>query len=376
MVLKIYKWDVFICHATEDKLTIVNLFYEKLNVNVKNVWYDKENIRDWDDIKKEIIENIPKTRILVCILSKAMLDNSKNWPWIEIGKFLDNKNDEFFLPLLYNINPNELKYLDIPPFIKVKNLPPLSLNNLNEKALNILTKVKKHKAQERKQKSFAFFVTLLFSLIFISAIKFYSPLDLSSKGNLKKNYLDSIKKESNLYINDSIGVQFNTFNDDLTTVKISNVTLHPGSSQDWQDTIVAKSGDIIAIRVSYHNTSRVSALNTSIRVSPQKSTFVTSQKFTGNISSINMAANCEKCYGSALVLLEGNAKEIKFITGSIRWFPDSPISTLSLPFSLQEELGIFSSSGIDIGNVLPDISCPNYQVYCHQGTLNLQYKVQ
>ena len=47
MKFKKYEWNVFICHATEDKENIVDPFHAELTKHIKKIWYDKENIKDY-----------------------------------------------------------------------------------------------------------------------------------------------------------------------------------------------------------------------------------------------------------------------------------------------------------------------------------------
>jgi len=180
MLFACYKWGVFLCHVSEDKETIVDSFYTVLNTHVKKVWYDKYCIEDWDYIEEEIFNNLPKSRVLVVILSKALLmpdeESSegrkiipKKWPWTEMGNFLSNKRKrKYILPLRYDLTIDELKQLDIPDFLRTKSIPLLDSENVNEKALNVLKKVKKHRTRERNSKIFLFFILPILSLIFIT----------------------------------------------------------------------------------------------------------------------------------------------------------------------------------------------------------------
>lgn len=171
------------------------------------------------------------------------------------------------------------------------------------------------------------------------------------------------------------GSMFNTAPNDLATVKVSNVTQNPGSSLNWQSSITANPNDIVAARVSYHNTGVATASNTTIRMSPQISASVHSQSFTGNIAATNLSANCYNCNGSATISVSGSqGQTFTFIPGSVRWYPDSPVSTQVVTFSASQELQLFGQ-GINIGSILPDSTCPTYQTFCHQGTLNIQYRV-
>jgi hypothetical protein len=76
------KWDVFICHATEDKKEVAKPLYEALVKAGLKVWYDESAIKLGDRLHKSISKGIAESGYGVVILSKHFF--SKNWPQVEL----------------------------------------------------------------------------------------------------------------------------------------------------------------------------------------------------------------------------------------------------------------------------------------------------
>ena len=175
------------------------------------------------------------------------------------------------------------------------------------------------------------------------------------------------------------GSMFNNMSNDLATVRVSNVTQNPGSTMNWSSSVNANPNDVIAVTIYYHNTSSVSASNMTLHMSPKVSGTVNSQSFTGDIWASNLAANCTRCTGQAQVYINGSqAQTLTFIPGSLRWYPDAPVSTTTNTFSSAQENALFSSTGLNLGTIAAHGSsggCPSYQSFCHQGSIVAQFRV-
>ncbi|HLG35304.1 MAG TPA: toll/interleukin-1 receptor domain-containing protein [Bacteroidia bacterium] len=246
MFFKKYKWDAFICHATEDKETIVDSFVLTLKNQGLKVWYDKECIKDWDNFKDEIMKAIPQSRVLVFVLSKIILEpeekSPKKWPWIEIGKFLTNKNDEYLLTLLYGITNDELKRYDIPDFFRTRKIPTLHENNIVDKSTGVSNKVRRHKTKGRKQTLFFVFLILfgVLSIPFLNSkfnVRHSQPPKtipiklrvIDNKGNFL-NGINLIIDEKNYYIAHGENCTVNIPNNDqeeITLEFMGNETYSP-----------------------------------------------------------------------------------------------------------------------------------------------------
>ena len=95
------KWDVFICHAGEDKSDVV----QPLTIHFKEAgitfWLDEGEILWGDSIITKINEGLVKSRYVLVVLSDASVN--KNWPLFELNAVMSQEAEEGnikILPLL------------------------------------------------------------------------------------------------------------------------------------------------------------------------------------------------------------------------------------------------------------------------------------
>ncbi len=149
---------------------------------------------------------------------------------------------------------------------------------------------------------------------------------------------------------------FNTEYNDLPTVQVSNYTQHPGCSTCWAPTVSANPGDVVAVEVYYHNTSPTVASSTHIYMSPQTTGAVSSQTFSGSVGGVS---------GSAVVSLSSSVT-LNYISGSTVWYADQNMSSPAGLLNGQNGSELFSG-GLNIGDIGGENSCPNSNIFCHQG---------
>jgi hypothetical protein len=103
-----YTYDVFISHAVEDKESIANELYKKLDKKGLKVWYSGSDLKVGDRLAESIHDNLDQCRFGVTILSPTYL--SKIWTLNEFFFFMkrDMDGNKTILPVLYNITPEEL----------------------------------------------------------------------------------------------------------------------------------------------------------------------------------------------------------------------------------------------------------------------------
>jgi len=70
-------YDVFVCHASADKVFVSPLVAALDEANVE-VWYDQKSLKLGDSIRRTIDKGLSKSRFGVVVLSKAFFD--RNWP--------------------------------------------------------------------------------------------------------------------------------------------------------------------------------------------------------------------------------------------------------------------------------------------------------
>src|SRR5579871_6446281 len=76
------KWDLFISHASEDKVAFVQPLAEALRGAGLKVWYDRWTLALGDSLRRKIDEGLAKSRFGVVVLSHAFF--AKDWPQNEL----------------------------------------------------------------------------------------------------------------------------------------------------------------------------------------------------------------------------------------------------------------------------------------------------
>lgn len=81
-------WDVFICHASEDKDSFVRPLAVELNKTIR-VWYDEFTLTVGDSLRQKIDEGLAKSRYGIVVLSEAFF--AKNWPQAELDGLMSRE---------------------------------------------------------------------------------------------------------------------------------------------------------------------------------------------------------------------------------------------------------------------------------------------
>ena len=64
-------WDVFVCHATEDKKDFVEPLVVALAASGIRVWYDALSLELGDSLRRSIDHGLSKSRFGLVVFSKA-----------------------------------------------------------------------------------------------------------------------------------------------------------------------------------------------------------------------------------------------------------------------------------------------------------------
>lgn len=101
-------YDVFICHASEDKNEVANPLAEHLRESGLNVWYDEFSLKLGDGLRQKIEQGLANSKYGVVILSSNFF--KKNWPQKELdGLFAKEiEGDKVILPIWHNITREEI----------------------------------------------------------------------------------------------------------------------------------------------------------------------------------------------------------------------------------------------------------------------------
>jgi len=84
------KFNVFICHASEDKDDVATPLAIKLQEVGVSVWYDKFSLKWGDSLTRSINEGLQNSLFGIVILSENFF--KKNWPQTELGALVSLAN--------------------------------------------------------------------------------------------------------------------------------------------------------------------------------------------------------------------------------------------------------------------------------------------
>lgn len=118
-----YKYDVFISHASSDKLPFVNDLYVGLMGLGLNVWYDKTSIEWGDDWEEKIQEGLKKCRFGIVVLSHNFFN--REWTENELYSLLERQNvinEKLILPILFGVEISDVRRR-YPKLGKLQMLP-------------------------------------------------------------------------------------------------------------------------------------------------------------------------------------------------------------------------------------------------------------
>ena len=103
-------YDVFISHASKDKLDYVDNLKNSLDKLRINVFYDKDTI-EWGDMwKDKILEGVAKAEFAIIVISENFFGRERTE--LELNEFLHRQNSngqKIILPILYNIDDEQLR---------------------------------------------------------------------------------------------------------------------------------------------------------------------------------------------------------------------------------------------------------------------------
>lgn len=102
-------WDVFICHASEDKQSFVRELAEALQANGLRVWYDEFTLKPGDSLRRSMDRGLASSRYGVVVLSHHFF--AKDWPQRELDGLaaLEIEGRKVILPIWHNIDVDEVR---------------------------------------------------------------------------------------------------------------------------------------------------------------------------------------------------------------------------------------------------------------------------
>jgi TIR domain len=97
------QWDVFVSHASEDKLTIALPLANALRDLNVSVWLDDFELKIGDSLRRRIDEGLARSRFGIVILSEYFF--AKNWPQYELDGLVTRSvsGEQSILPIWHGI---------------------------------------------------------------------------------------------------------------------------------------------------------------------------------------------------------------------------------------------------------------------------------
>jgi hypothetical protein len=102
------KWDVFICHASEDKERFVARFAEALRDMGVAVWYDDFTLEVGDSLSRSIDKGLAGSRYGVVVISRDFM--RKGWPEYELRGLVTREVDgeKVILPVWLGVTKSDI----------------------------------------------------------------------------------------------------------------------------------------------------------------------------------------------------------------------------------------------------------------------------
>lgn len=103
-------YDVFICHASEDKDSFVRPLAEALRKSHLEVWYDEFTLVIGDSLRETIDRGLSKSRYGVVVISPDFF--KKRWPVRELNGLVAREisgEHSVILPIWHNISVKGLE---------------------------------------------------------------------------------------------------------------------------------------------------------------------------------------------------------------------------------------------------------------------------
>ena len=136
-------WDIFICHASEDKRELVDPLVAALTNRGIRVWYDKSELTIGDSLRRSIDEGLAKSRYGIVVLSRAFF--LREWPQHELDGLLQKEigGKKVILPVWHGVTHSEVVRYSLPLADRVAGTMALGLDNLVNELVIAISKIDK-----------------------------------------------------------------------------------------------------------------------------------------------------------------------------------------------------------------------------------------
>jgi hypothetical protein len=102
-------YDVFICHASEDKVDFVRPLAEALRARGLRVWYDEFTLRVGDGLRRSIDKGLAASKFGAVVVSPSFF--KKQWPQRELDGLVAKEIDDrrVILPVWHNVSLGDVR---------------------------------------------------------------------------------------------------------------------------------------------------------------------------------------------------------------------------------------------------------------------------
>jgi hypothetical protein len=103
------KWDVFLCHASEDKDSFVRPLANALRAEGLRVWFDEFTLRVGDGLRRSIDKGLQESKFGAVVISPSFFQ--KQWPQRELDGLIAKEIDDrrVILPVWHNVSQIEVR---------------------------------------------------------------------------------------------------------------------------------------------------------------------------------------------------------------------------------------------------------------------------
>jgi len=108
------EWDIFISHASEDKLEVARPLANILSTKAMKVWLDESELFVGDSLRAKIDEGLARSQFGIVILSPSFF--LKHWAQAELDGLAaqEARGDKRILPVWHNLSSK--KFVNTLPY--------------------------------------------------------------------------------------------------------------------------------------------------------------------------------------------------------------------------------------------------------------------
>jgi len=145
------EYDVFVCHASEDKEEFVRPLVAALEKRGLRVWYDEHALRVGDSLRRSIVRGLAKSRFGIVVLSASFF--KKEWPQKELDGLVSKEmaGGKVILPIWHKVSVGEVRRYSPTLADRVAlNSAMLSIEEIAEKVHEVVRGDKHGKGGKRQ----------------------------------------------------------------------------------------------------------------------------------------------------------------------------------------------------------------------------------